>query len=97
MSDGTPMAEAVRQFAPTCLLGLSTVPGVFSEDVVRAAADACARPIVMPMSNPTSKSECTPEQAYTCARAAAESAPPSARAAPRALPQGSLSHLLLPL
>ena len=97
VSDGTPMAEAVRQFAPTCLLGLSTVPGVFSEDVVRAAADACARPIVMPMSNPTSKSECTPEQAYTCARAAAESAPPSARAAPRALPRRSLSHLLLPL
>ena len=65
VSDGSSLLETVKQFKPTCLLGLSTVPGIFSEEVVRAMAEDCENPIIMPMSNPTHKSECTPEQAYT--------------------------------
>lgn len=68
VSDGASMQEVVEQFKPTVLLGLSTQPGVFTEDMIRAMAADCKkkgiRPIVMPMSNPTSKSECSPDQAY---------------------------------
>lgn len=65
IADGTPLLDAVKAHRPTCLLGLSTVKDVFSEEVVREVASFCSHPIIMPMSNPTSKSECTPEQAYT--------------------------------
>lgn len=69
VSDGADMLTVVKEFKPTCLLGLSTVPNVFTEPMIRQMnADCIAkgiRPIVMPMSNPTSKSECSPEQAYT--------------------------------
>jgi len=62
--DGTPMLEAVAEFKPTCLLGLAAQPGgLFSEAIVRTMAEHCASPIIMPMSNPTSKAECTPRQA----------------------------------
>jgi len=64
ISDGTSLLDAVKKHRPTCLLGLSTVKDVFSEEVVREMASYCERPIIMPMSNPTSKAECTPEQAY---------------------------------
>lgn len=53
----------VKQHGANCLLGLSTVPDTFTEEVVRECAKNAERPIVMPMSNPTIKSECTPEQA----------------------------------
>merc|ERR1719420_330480 len=61
--DGTSILDAVKLFKPTCLLGLSTVRGIFSEEVVRTLASQCERPIIMPMSNPTTLSECTAEEA----------------------------------
>lgn len=64
LSDGASMLEAVRTFKPTVLLGLSAQPNVFTEEIVRTMSSYCQRPIIMPMSNPTSKSECSPEQAY---------------------------------
>lgn len=57
------LAEVVENVRPTVLLGISGTPGTFDEAVLRAAAAATERPIVFPLSNPTSKSECTPEQA----------------------------------
>lgn len=64
ISDGESLAGTIRKFKPNILLGLSTVAGIFDEEVVRAMASVNSRPIIMPMSNPTSKSECSPEQAY---------------------------------
>ncbi|QTE28214.1 NAD-dependent malic enzyme [Pengzhenrongella sicca] len=61
-ADGAPDLLAVVQHArPTALLGLSTAAGAFTEAVVRAMAGAARRPIIMPLSNPTSHSEADPQ------------------------------------
>ena len=64
VSDGASLLDAVKESGANCLLGLSTIPGIFNEEVVKACLANHPAPIVMPMSNPTSKSECTPAQAY---------------------------------
>jgi malate dehydrogenase (oxaloacetate-decarboxylating)(NADP+) len=58
------LASAVRALRPTALLGLSTQHGAFTEEVLRAMAEVNARPVIFALSNPTSKSECTAEEAY---------------------------------
>jgi malic enzyme len=57
------LEETVRNFTPTILIGTSGTPGLFTEPIVAAMAELNERPIVFPLSNPTSKSECTAEQA----------------------------------
>ncbi len=57
------LEETIRHFKPTILIGTSGTPGLFSQDVVVAMAAVNDRPLVFPLSNPTSKSECTPENA----------------------------------
>jgi malate dehydrogenase (oxaloacetate-decarboxylating)(NADP+) len=64
ISDGTSLLETIKQFKPTALLGLSTVGGLFTEEMISTMAGYCQNPIVLPMTNPTASSECTPEQAY---------------------------------
>ena len=59
------LKTAVEAFKPTVLIGVSTTGGAFTEDVVKAMAKNVDRPIIFPLSNPTDKAECTPEQAYT--------------------------------
>jgi malate dehydrogenase (oxaloacetate-decarboxylating)(NADP+) len=58
------LAQAVRAFKPTVLIGVSTTGGLFTEDVVKGVAASTDRPIIFPLSNPSDKAECTPEQAY---------------------------------
>ena len=57
--------EAVRALRPTGIIGVSAVPKLFSREVIEAVSEINARPIIFPYSNPTSRSECTAEDAYT--------------------------------
>jgi malate dehydrogenase (oxaloacetate-decarboxylating) len=52
--------EVVARIEPTVLIGVSGQPGVFTEDVVRAMAGGTARPVILPLSNPTSCCEASP-------------------------------------
>jgi malate dehydrogenase (oxaloacetate-decarboxylating)(NADP+) len=56
--------EAVRALKPTGIIGVSTVPKLFTREVIEAMAEINKRPIIFPYSNPTSRSECTAEEAY---------------------------------
>ncbi len=55
------LAETVEGVRPTLLIGLSTVPGAFDEPMVREMARHVERPVIFPLSNPTTKSEAAPD------------------------------------
>lgn len=57
------LEDIVDYVKPTAIVGLSTVAGTFSEGVLRRMAKYNNRPIIFPLSNPTSNSECTFEEA----------------------------------
>jgi len=59
------LLEAVEDLKPTALIGVSGMPQTFTEPIVRAMARINKRPVILALSNPTSKAECTAEQCYT--------------------------------
>ncbi|KAF8663221.1 hypothetical protein HU200_055825 [Digitaria exilis] len=57
--------DAVQSIKPTVLIGTSGVGRAFTQEIVEAMASFNERPVIFSLSNPTSCSECTAEQAYT--------------------------------
>lgn len=55
------LERVVSCFHPTVLVGASGQPGAFTEPIVRTMRERCDRPVILPISNPTSKCEATPE------------------------------------
>ena len=64
LADRAPLLDVVSRVKPTILLGFTGIGGAFKEPVIREMARHAARPIIFPLSNPTSNAECTAEQAY---------------------------------
>jgi malate dehydrogenase (oxaloacetate-decarboxylating)(NADP+) len=64
VDDGASLLDTMKAFKPNILLGLSTCGGLFTEELITTMATFNERPVIMPMSNPTSNAECTPVDAY---------------------------------
>ncbi|MEW6757633.1 MAG: NAD-dependent malic enzyme [Acidobacteriota bacterium] len=56
------LMDVIRNARPTVIVGVTAKRGLFSEEVLRAMASFSERPVVLSLSNPTAKSECTPEE-----------------------------------
>jgi malate dehydrogenase (oxaloacetate-decarboxylating)(NADP+) len=59
------LLDVVKRVKPTILIGCSGQPRAFTKEVIRAMYAHCPEPVIFALSNPTSKSECTAEEAYT--------------------------------
>ncbi len=60
----TTFVDAVRQFRPTAIVGVSAQAKAFNKEVIEAMCEINERPIIYALSNPTSKAECTAAEAY---------------------------------
>jgi malate dehydrogenase (oxaloacetate-decarboxylating) len=65
------LLDVIQNARPTVVIGVSGQPGVFTEEMVRAMSSYCERPIIFPLSNPTSRSEATPQDLLTWSKGAA--------------------------
>jgi len=61
---GLSLLDVIKKHKPTILLGMTAVGGLFTEEIVSEMSSNCERPIIFPLSNPTTKAECTAEQAF---------------------------------
>jgi malate dehydrogenase (oxaloacetate-decarboxylating)(NADP+) len=56
---------AIKSIKPTTIIGVSTVGGAFTKQVIESMSEINERPVILALSNPTEHAECTPEQAYS--------------------------------
>ena len=61
---GADFPQVIRDMKATAIIGVSTVGGAFNAEVLKTMAEINEKPIIFPYSNPTSRSECTAEEAY---------------------------------
>lgn len=61
--EGMSLLETIRKVRPSILVGLSACSGLFSTEILEAMAEINEQPIIFPLSNPTSRAECTAEAA----------------------------------
>ncbi|WOT04382.1 NAD-dependent malic enzyme [Shewanella youngdeokensis] len=61
VGDNISLLDVVNNGKPTVLIGVSGAPGLFTEAIVKAMHSHCQRPIIFPLSNPTSRVEATPK------------------------------------
>jgi malate dehydrogenase (oxaloacetate-decarboxylating) len=59
------LLDVVKNAKPTVLIGVSAQGGIFNEEVIRAMAASVARPVIFPLSNPTSCAEAAPQDLMT--------------------------------
>lgn len=64
LPDRLSLEDLVERIKPTAILGLTGVPGVFTEKAIRTMAKYQEKPIVFPLSNPDTRAECTAEEAF---------------------------------
>ncbi|KAK7063920.1 malic enzyme [Favolaschia claudopus] len=57
------LLETIKKVKPTVLIGCSTHAGAFTEEIVKAMAEGCERPIILPLSNPSKLVEVDPKDA----------------------------------
>lgn len=64
--DHKPMAfaEAIKELKPTILIGASGAKGTFTKEIIELMTEINDKPVIFALSNPTSKAECTAEEAY---------------------------------
>jgi malate dehydrogenase (oxaloacetate-decarboxylating) len=62
LAAGADLLRVVQTVRPAILIGTTAAPGTFTEPIVRAMAETCPHPIILPLSNPTSRCEATPAQ-----------------------------------
>jgi malate dehydrogenase (oxaloacetate-decarboxylating)(NADP+) len=72
------LGEVVEYVKPTMIMGVSTISGIFDESILKRMAELNDRPIIFPLSNPSSQAECTFEDAikFTDGRAVFASGSP---------------------
>ena len=58
------LVEAINTIKPTILIGVSTVKGTFTKQVIEAMTKLNKRPVIFALSNPTDHAECTAQEAY---------------------------------
>jgi malate dehydrogenase (oxaloacetate-decarboxylating) len=55
------LLDVIKNARPSILIGVSTQGGAFTEEIVKTMVQYCARPVILPLSNPNSKSEAQPK------------------------------------
>ena len=58
------LLDAIKALKPTAIIGVSTIPKTFNQEVIEAMSEINEHPIIFALSNPTSKSECSAAEAY---------------------------------
>ena len=62
LAAGADLLRVVQAVRPAILIGTTATPSTFTEPILRAMAETCPHPIILPLSNPTSRCEATPAQ-----------------------------------